>query len=76
MIIFIFNLQSGLTYSVLCSLKHRLVYFDGFFCSGSSGEDQNQNRSNDEPKDALALLAAKDNLTNSVDVEKEFALDN
>ena len=45
-------------------------------CSGSSGEDQNQNRSNDEPKDVLALLAAKDNLTNSVDVEKEFALDN
>ena len=31
---------------------------------------------NDEPKDVLALLAAKDNLTNSVDVEKEFALDN
>ena len=52
------------------------MYFDGFLCSGSSGEDQNQNRSNDEPKDALALLAAKDNLTNSVDVEKEFALDN
>ena len=45
-------------------------------CSGSSGEDQYQNRSNDEPKDVLALLAAKDNLTNSVDVEKEFALDN
>ena len=52
------------------------MYFDGFFCSGSSGGDQNQNRSNDEPKDVLALLAAKDNLTNSVDVEKEFALDN
>ena len=52
------------------------MYFDGFFCSGSSGVDQNQNRSNDEPKDVLALLAAKDNLTNSVDVEKEFALDN
>ena len=52
------------------------MYFDGFFCSGSSGEDQNQNRSNDEPKDVLALLAAKDDLTNSVDVEKEFALDN
>ena len=45
-------------------------------CSGSSGEDQNQNRSNDEPKDVLALLAAKDDLTNSVDVENEFALDN
>ena len=52
------------------------MYFDGFFCSGSSGEDQNQNRSNDEPKDVLTLLAAKDDLTNSVDVEKEFALDN
>ena len=64
------------------------MYFDGFFCSGSSGEDQNQNRSNDETKDVLALLAAKDNLTNSVDVvyfkyrhifdivENEFALDN
>ena len=52
------------------------MYFDGFFCSGSSGEDQNQNRSNDEPKDVLALLAAKDDLTNSVDVENEFALDN
>ena len=52
------------------------MYFDGFFCSGSSGEDQNQNRSNDEPKDFLALLAAKDDLTNSVDVENEFALDN
>ena len=52
------------------------MYFDGFFCRGSSGEDQNQNRSNDEPKDVLALLAAKDDLTNSVDVEKEFALDN
>ena len=52
------------------------MYFDGFFCSGSSGEDQNQNRSNDEPKDVLALLAAKDDLTNSVDVEIEFALDN
>ena len=45
-------------------------------CSGSSGEDQNQNRTNDEHKDVLALLAAKDDLTNSVDVEKEFALDN
>ena len=43
-------------------------------CSGSSGEDQNQNRSNEEPKDVLALLAAKDNLTNSVDVEEEFDL--
>ena len=64
------------------------MYFDGFFCSGSSGEDQNQNRSNDEPKDVLALLAAKDDLTNSVDVvyfkyrhifdivENEFAVDN
>ena len=52
------------------------MYFDGFFCSGSSGEDQNQNRSNDEPKDVLALLAAKDDLTNSVDVENKFALDN
>ena len=52
------------------------MYFNGFFCSGSSGEDQNQNRSNDEPKDVLALLAAKDDLTNSVDVENEFALDN
>ena len=52
------------------------MYFDGFFCSGSSGEDQNQNRSNDEPKDVLALLAAKDDLTNFVDVEKLFALDN
>ena len=45
-------------------------------CSGSSGEDQNQNRSNDEPKDVLALLAAKNDLTNSVDVENEIALDN
>ena len=52
------------------------MYFDCFFCSGSSGEDQNQNRSDDEPKVVLALLAAKDDLTNSVDVEKEFALDN
>ena len=64
------------------------MYFDGFFCSGSSGEDQNQNRSYDEPKDVLALLAAKDDLTNSVDVvyfkyrhifdivENVFALDN
>ena len=55
------------------------MYFDGSFCSGSSGIDragEDQNRSNDEPKDVLALLAAKDNLTNSVDVEKEFALDN
>ena len=64
------------------------MYFDGFFCSGSSEEDQNQNRSNDEPKDVLALLAAKDNLTSSVDVvyfkyrhifdivENVFALDN
>ena len=55
------------------------MYFDGSICSGSpeinrAGEDQN--RSNDEPKDVLALLAAKDDLTNSVDVEKEFALDN
>ena len=50
--------------------------FGGSFCSGSSGEDKNQNGSNNEPKDVLALLAAKDNLTNSVDVEKEFALDN
>ena len=45
-------------------------------CSGSSGEDQNQNRSNDEPKDVLALIAAKDDLTNSLDVQNEFALDN
>ena len=55
------------------------MYFDGSFCSGSSGIDragEDQNRQNDEPKDVLALLAAKDNLTNSVDVEKEFALDN
>ena len=64
------------------------MYFDGFFCSGSSGEDQNQNRSNDEPKDVLALLAAKDDLTNSIGVvnfkfkhisdiiENEFALEN
>ena len=67
------------------------MYFDGSFCSGSSGIDragEDQNRKNDEPKDVLALLAAKDNLTNSVDivyfkyrhifyiVENEFALDN
>ena len=55
------------------------MYFDGSFCSGSPGIDragEDQNRQNDEPKDVLALLAAKDNLTNSVDVEKEFALDN
>ena len=55
------------------------MYFDGSFCSGSPGIDragEDQNRQNDEPKDVLALLAAKDDLTNSVDVEKEFALDN
>ena len=48
-------------------------------CSGSSGIDragEDQNSSNDEPKDVLALPAAKDDLTNSVDVENEFALDN
>ena len=65
------------------------MYFDGSLCSGSSGIDragEDQNRSNDEPKDVLALLAAKDNLTSSVDVvyfkyrhifdivENEFAL--
>ena len=48
-------------------IDHRLVYFDGSFCVGSpridrAGEDQN--RPNDEPKDVLALLAAKDDLTN------------
>ena len=55
------------------------MYFDGSFCSGSPGIDragEYQNRQNDEPKDVLALLAAKDDLTNSVDVENEFALDN
>ena len=55
------------------------MYFDGSFCSGSPGIDragEDQNRQNDEPKDVLALLAAKDDLTNSVDVENEFALDN
>ena len=55
------------------------MYFDGSFCGGSSGIDragEDQNRSNDEPKDVLALLAAKDDLTNSVDVENKFALDN
>ena len=67
------------------------MYFDGSFCSASPGIDragEDQNPSNDEPKDVLALLAAKDDLTNSVDVvyfkyrhifdivENEFALDN
>ena len=67
------------------------MYFDGSFCSGSPGIDragEDQNRQNDEPKDVLALLAAKDNLTSSVDVvyfkyrhifdivENVFALDN
>ena len=68
-----------------------MYFFDGSFCSGSpeihrAGEDQN--RQNDEPKDVLALLATKDDLTNSVDVvyfkyrhnfvivENDFALDN
>ena len=55
------------------------MYFDGSFCGGSPGINRagdDQNRLNDEPKDVLALLAAKDDLTNSVDVENEFALDN
>ena len=55
------------------------MYFDDSFCSGSPGIDragEDQNRPNYEPKDALALLVAKDDLTNSVNVENEFALDN
>ena len=66
------------------------MYFDGSFCSRSPGIQEDQNRPNDEPKDVLALLAAKDDLTNFVDVvvvyfkyrhifdivENEFALDN
>ena len=60
-------------------INHRLVYFDGSFSSGSPGIDragEDQNHPNDRPKDVLDLLAAKDDLTNSVDVENEFALDN
>ena len=68
------------------------MYFDGSNCSESPGIDrarEDQNRPNDEPKDVLlALLAAKDSLTDSVHVvnfkfkhifdiiENEFALEN